>query len=85
MELKSKLLITSLVIFISSCAVGPSDKYGRDKLATEDGRVCIKEKVVGSQIPKRVCGTPEEMAMLQKKSEELMRRMHRKPNSQGNN
>jgi len=82
MKLKNKIITVSLAILISACAVGPSDKYGRDKLATEDGRVCIKEKVVGSQIPKRVCGTPEEMAMLQKKSEELMRRMQRKPNGQ---
>jgi hypothetical protein len=82
MELKRKVIITSLVIFMSSCAVGPNDKYGRATVATEDGKICKKQKVVGSQIPTRVCGTPKTMALLEARSQDLMKRMSRKPNFQ---
>jgi hypothetical protein len=83
MKIITNLVVTSLVILISSCAVGPSDKYGRADLATEDGQVCKKQKVVGSQIPTRVCGSPKTMALLEARSAELLRRMSRKPNYQG--
>jgi len=82
MKLKSKIITVSLAIFISACAVGPSDKYGRATVATEDGKICKKQKVVGSQIPTRICGTPKTMALLEARSQDLMKRMSRKPNYQ---
>ncbi len=84
MKIITNLVVISAVILLSACAVGPSDQYGRDDVATEDGKICKKQKVIGSQIPKRVCGTPEEMALLEAKSAELLRRMSRKPNGQVN-
>ena len=78
MKIIINLVVTSFVILMSSCAVGPNDKYGRADLNTEDGRICIKQKVTGSQIPTRICGTPEEMALLEARSQQLMRRMHNK-------
>ncbi len=82
MKIITNLIVISLTILISSCAVGPNDKYGRADLATKDGQVCKKQKVIGSQIPKRVCGSPKTMALLEARSTELLRRMSRKPNYQ---
>ncbi len=83
MKLITKLVVTSLVPLLSSCAVGPNDKYGRADIKTEDGQVCKKQTVVGSRIPTRVCGTPKTMALLEARSLELLRRMSRKPNYKG--
>ena len=78
MKLTNTLITVSLAILISACTVGPSDQFGRATLKTEDGKICVKQKVTGSQIPTRICGTPEEMALLEAKSQQMMRGMHQK-------
>ncbi|MCF7518647.1 MULTISPECIES: hypothetical protein [unclassified Pseudoalteromonas] len=65
------LSVILLAVLMSGCA------SSSDEQASNDGLICKREKPTGSNIPTRVCRTPEQIAAMEKESKEGIRDIQR--------
>jgi hypothetical protein len=71
--MKKATIWTYLLVVMSSCAsVQSTDQVTKDK---ESDLICKYEKTVGSNMKRKVCRTPEQMALQRDTAREAMTRM----------
>ncbi|QMW13667.1 hypothetical protein H3302_11335 [Pseudoalteromonas sp. MT33b] len=65
------LSVAFLAVLMTGCA------SSSDEQASNDGLICKMEKPTGSNIPKRVCRTPEQIAAMEKEGRDGIRDIQR--------
>lgn len=64
----------ALVACASSSSQGPSANNTTAKSGSNPGLICKEERPTGSNLPREVCRTPEQMADDRREAEDLLRR-----------
>lgn len=72
------LAVILFVVFIGGCA------NSQTSAETNDGLICKMEKPTGSNIAKRVCRTPEQMAAIEKQSKKAVHNIQRNSTNTNN-
>lgn len=73
----SIVAFAAVALFLAACT--PNYGTAAASGASDDRRVCVREKVTGSHIPRRTCKTPEQIEAERERSKEAGRAIQEQP------